>query len=208
MVFFIAVTLAYLAFSPGTLEGLGYNGENLAAVNQLVTNALNLVRHRPLTPITWTRHGGLELLFELPFALPSHLLFGASIKWLGRIMSLQPVLATAALCTLLFVWARELTNDVRWSYRLALAAAFATMLWPYAYIGLETTQSLFLCLAAYLALSGHARHTWLELLAFAFCLAAAVAVKLNGAFLFPAGAFLSWAYLRGRPATQPGAARP
>lgn len=201
-VFFVAVTLGYLAFSPGTLEGLGYNGENLAAINHLMTNAVNLFRQRPLAPVSWTRHGGLELLFELPFALVSHLFFGASVKWLGRVMSLQPILATAGLCTLLFVWASELTNNARWSYGLALAAAFATMLWPYAYIGLETTQSLCLGLAAYFALSGRARHTWLELCAFAFFSAAAVTAKLNGGFLVPALVFLSWVYLGGLPAKQ------
>lgn len=201
-IFFAAVALGYLALSPGTLEGQGYNGENLTAVDQLVTNLFNLVTHRPLVPMTWTRHGGLELLFELPFALLSRLLFGASVKWLGRIMSLQPILATAAICTLLFVWARELTKDARWSYRLALAAAFATMLWPYAYIGLETTQSLALFAAACLALAGRARYTWFELLAFAFCSATAVTVKLNGIFLLPALAFLSWVYLRGAQAKQ------
>ncbi len=201
-VFFVAVTLAYFAFSPGTIEGLGYNGENLTAVNQLVTNLINLVSHRPLAPMMWTRHGGLEQLFELPFALLSHLFFGASVKWLGRVMSLQPILATAALCTLLFVWARETTKDMRWSYWLALAAAFTTMLWPYAYIGLETTQSLSLFLAAYLALAGRAHHTRFELLAFASCAAAAVTVKLNGGFLFPAIAFLSWVYLRDLPTKQ------
>jgi hypothetical protein len=201
-VFFVAVTLGYLAFSPGTLEGLGYNGENLSAVNQFVANAANLFRQRPLAPVSWTRHGGLELLFELPFALISHLFFGSSVKWLGRVMSLQTILATAALCTLLFVWASELTKNARWSYGLALAAAFATMLWPYAYIGLETTQSLCLCLAGYLALSGRARYTWLELFAFAFFSAAAITVKLNGGFLVPAILFLSWVYLGGLPAKQ------
>src|SRR5262249_52541237 len=161
-----------------TIEGMGYYGENLTAADQLVTNLINLAHRQPLVPVGWTRHGGLELVFELPFVLLSRLLFGASVKWAGRLLALQPILATALLCTLLFSWARRLTGNWRWSCALALTAALSTMLWPYAYIGLETTQAVCLLAAAYLALGRHTKHTWPETLIFALLCACVLAVKL------------------------------
>ena len=81
LLFFAAVTLFYLAFTPATIEGMGYNGENLTAADQIVTNIFNTARRQPLVPMTWTRHGGLELLFELPFVFTSRIAFGSSVKW-------------------------------------------------------------------------------------------------------------------------------
>lgn len=192
--FFCSVALLYLAFSPATIEGMGYYGENLAAADQLLTGLFNFIQRRPLTPLTWTRHGGLELLFELPFTLVSRLCFGASIKWAGRVLALQPILATALLMTLVLAWTRRLTGDWRNSYAVALAGAFATMLWPYAYIGLETTQSVCLLAAGYLALGRPARKTWLEVFIFAGCCASVLALKLTGLFLLPAVGYLGYCY--------------
>lgn len=205
LVFCAALTLFYLAFTPGTIEGMGYNRENLVAVEQLVANLLNLAQGQPLTAQSWTRHGGWELLFELPFALLSRLVFGASLKRLGGVMVLQPILATALLGTLLLLWVRRVAGSWRWGYVLALVAACTTLLWPYAYIGLETTQSLCLLAAGYLVLGRTPRHTWPEVLALTFCCASALSVKLNGAFLLPALGYLLYRYFRAADAKRYGA---
>lgn len=194
LILFSALTLFYLAFTPATIEGMGYNGENLTAANQIVTNVFSLVRHEPLVPVTWTRHGGAELVFELPFVLASRIIFGPSVKWAGRIMALQPILATSLLCVLLFVWARRLSGNWRTAYALSLVAAFSTFLWPYAYIGLETTQSVCLLAAAYLALGRAARRAWPEVILFALLFAFALSLKLTGLYLLPAIAYLAGCY--------------
>ena len=90
----------------------------------------------------------------------------------------QPVLLTSALVTLLFCWMRRLTTP-GWSYLLALIAAFCTMLWPYAYIGLEVEQSLALLLAAYLGLTHQGKISWSRSLLFALSCAVAVSVKMH-----------------------------
>lgn len=194
--FFAGVVLFYLAFSPATIEGMGYYGENLAALDQVLTNLMNSARGEKLVPMDWTRHGGLELLFELPFAFFSRLVFGASVKWAGRVLALQPILATALLVTLLLAWAHRLTGDWRKSYALALTAAFATMLWPYSYIGLETTQSLCLLAAAYLALGRTPRRNWPETICLALLCAGALSLKLTGLYLLPALAYLVFCYFQ------------
>ncbi len=194
LLFFAAVTLFYLAFTPATIEGMGYNGENLNAADQVVTNIFNAARRQPLVPITWTRHGGLELLFELPFVLASRIVFGSSVKWAGRVLALQPILATSLLCVLLLTWMRRLCGSWRVSYSLAVAVAFTTIFWPYAYIGLETTQSLCLLAAAYLALGRPPRHSWREAITFSTLCACALSLKLTGLCLLPAIMHLNVCY--------------
>lgn len=194
LILFAATVLFYLAFSPATIEGMGYYGENLNAANQLASNLISLAHGQFFIPVTWTRHGGLELIVELPFVLFSHLFFGASVKWAGRLLALQPILATALIVTLLFAWFSRLTGNRRQSLFLALVAAFTTMLWPYAYIGLETTQSVCLLGAGYLILGRKARHTWPEVLLVSGCCAMALAVKSTGLFLLPALAYLVFCY--------------
>jgi hypothetical protein len=123
-------------------------------------------------------------------------LFGPSIKWAGRLTAVLPIVLTAWMCELIFVWVRRITNSLIWSYVLASIAAFSTMLWPYAYIGLETTQSAFLLYAGYLALGREPRHSWPETLLFASTCAVALSAKSNGVFLLAAVGFLIWSYFR------------
>ena len=75
LLFFAAVTLFYISFTPATIEGMGYNGENLVAADQVVTNIFSIVRRQSFVPMEWTRHGGLELVFELPFVFASRIIF-------------------------------------------------------------------------------------------------------------------------------------
>jgi hypothetical protein len=205
--FCLALTLFYLSLTPGTIEGAGYNQENLVAASQIGVNLTNLLLQRPFTTVNWPRHGILESVLELPFTLVSHLLFGPSVKWAGRVMVLQPILATSLLCSLVFLWVRRLTGSLRWSYILSLAAGVSTMLWPYAYIGLETTQSLSLLLSGYLAIAHEGQRGWRHLLAFACACGVAVSVKLNGVFLLPSVCFLIYCYFTRNPGQRPGALR-
>ncbi|MEP7340307.1 MAG: hypothetical protein ABI977_21420 [Acidobacteriota bacterium] len=194
MLFFVAVTLFYISFTPATIEGMGYNSENLVAANQVVTNIFNVIRRQPLVPMEWTRHGGLELAFELPFVSAGRIIFGPSVKWSGRVLAVQPILATSLLCVLLLVWMRRLGLSWRASYALAVVTAISTLFWPYAYIGLETTQSLCLLAAAYLALGRAPRRTWPEVMGFAALCASALALKLTGLYMLPAIAYLALCY--------------
>lgn len=192
--FFFALTLFYLSLTPGTIEGQGYNQENLIAANQVVANLVQVATGQPRTPIQWTRHGFIEPLFQSPFAAVSRLMFGDSVKWTGRLMIFQPILATSLLCTLLLIWVYRLTESLRLGILLAVCAGLGTMLWPYVYIGLETTQSLALLVAAYLALGRQPKRSWPEVLLFGAACAVSLAVKLNSVFLAPAIGFLILEY--------------
>src|SRR5258706_12564399 len=91
LLFFAAVTLFYISFTPATIEGMGYNGEKMVAADQIVPNIFNVGRRQPLVPMEWTRHGGLELVFEVPFVFASRIIFGPSVKWIGRVLAIQPI---------------------------------------------------------------------------------------------------------------------
>src|SRR5436189_5883144 len=103
LMFFAAVTAAYLVFSPGAILGMGYTEENVNASLQILANLAHWFGLRPdAPPIVWPRHGLFEVLLELPFLLVSRVLFGPSRVWLDRTLSLQPILLTALLCTVIF----------------------------------------------------------------------------------------------------------
>jgi hypothetical protein len=197
LTFFIGLLLFYLALSPGAILGMGYTGENVNASNQIISNIGDWLALRPAAiNVNWPRHGLFELFFEIPFLLIARLFFGNSPVWADRVLSVQPVLVTSLLCTLIFIWVRRITSSLAWSYVLALVAAFSTMLWAYAYIGLETTQSLFLLLSAYIALGSDRRKTWPNALLFALTSGLAVSLKSNSILLAPAVLFVSVSYLR------------
>jgi hypothetical protein len=77
-----------------------------------------------------------------------------------------------------------------------MMAATTTMLWPYAYIGLETTQSLALLTAGYLALEGASIKPWRRVIVLALAAGYAIAVKSNGLHLLPAVAYVLYVYCR------------
>lgn len=201
---FLALTSLYLSLSPGAILGMGYTEENVNASNKIIAILGDWIRLQPTKfRVTWPRHGLFELIFELPFLLFSRLFFGASPLWADRILSIQPVIMTALICTVIFIWVRRITGSFVWGYVLALIAGFSTMLWPYAYIGLETTQSLFLLLSGYLALGSDRKRTWPHALLFALSCGLAVSLKSNGIFLAPAVAFLCFVYNRGKSVDAP-----
>jgi hypothetical protein len=188
---FWGVALLYLALSPGTVGGMGYAAEEFAAGSQIMSNAVALIKGQPSTAIDWPRHGPLASLFDVPF-----LWLGARLKGhlnQGWTASLEPVFLTALLVMVLFLWLRRLTSP-GWSFLLALIAGFCTMLWPYAYIGLEVKQSLALLLAGYLGLAEDGEDSWPRAILLALSCAVAVSVKASGTFLVPAISFLIACY--------------
>lgn len=196
--FFLALTLFYLSLSPGAISGMGYTAENMNASNQIISNLGDWFElRRAATQVIWPRHGLFELIFQIPFLLLSRLFFDSSVEWADRILAVDPILMTSLLCTLIFIWVHRITASLVWSYLLALMAGLSSMLWPYAYIGLETTQSLFLLLSGYLALGSNRKRTWPGALLFAVSCGLAVSVKSNGIFLAPAVASLVYFYFHG-----------
>ena len=170
---------------------MAYAGEEVLAGNQIMANAVAFVKGTPSVAIDWPRHGPLAAVLDLPLLwLGAHLKGPLNQDWAA---SLEPVLVTSLLVTILFVWLRRLTSP-GWSYLLALVAGFCTMLWPYAYIGVEVKQSAALLLAGYLGLADDAKATWPRVVLFACSCAVAVSVKASGTFLVPAIMFLIGCY--------------
>jgi hypothetical protein len=110
-------------------------------------------------------------------------------------LSLEPILSTAALMIILFLWLRKICSPGI-SLSLTLAGAFGTMLWPYTYIGLETKQSLFVFLAGYLALANGEITGWRRTLSFAVACGIAVSLKSTGPILCPAIGYLIYVQFR------------
>ncbi|MEP7274368.1 MAG: glycosyltransferase family 39 protein, partial [Acidobacteriota bacterium] len=194
--FLVGVFLLLFSMSPGSIANQGYNGENLAVGNQVVGNLIALVSGKPSVAIDTPRHGWLGILFDLPFVLVSHAFAGPSVEASDAILSIQPVIFTSLLILVVFLWVRRLTASHTWAFLLALSCGFSTLLWPYSYIGLETTQSLALLLAAYLAVRRETQRTWMESLLFAILCGIAASVKINSIVLVPAIAFLIVVYFR------------
>ena len=200
LAFFAGVLLVYLAFSPFDAAGMGYVGEEMTACRQI---GLRLLRGNG--PVDWPRNGAAGLLFQCPFMAVGDAVLGASLRSEDVGLSWQPAIATALLVTLVFVWGSRLAQSRAWGFLLAVAAGFATLLWPYAYIGLETTQSLFLLAAGSLALDDDAPRGWGRCVLFGLCAGIAAGVKSGGVLLLPAVAWLAWCFLRGA-AAPPGTA--
>ena len=86
---------------------------------------------------------------------------------------------TAGLMVLVFLWLRKIPTP--WmSLLLTLTGAFATMLWPYAYIGLETKQSFFILLVGYLALANGKIRSWRGLVLFGIAGGLSLTIKGYG----------------------------
>lgn len=188
---FLGVFLIYLSFSPMAIAGMGYMGENMQAAEQITSHLLAWIKgNSNQSPINWPRHGAVEMFFEVPFLLAQQFFFGPNPFWADRLMASQPILFTSLISTIILRWSKRLTGSWKISTASALAASFATMLWPYAYIGLETTQSLFLLLAGFIALNYEQRPTWPRTLVLGFAAGVAASAKSNGFFLLPAIGFL------------------
>jgi hypothetical protein len=180
------LVLLLFSVSPGTIEGSGYTGEEMRSARSLLSVG---------SPMVWSRHGILPAIYDLPFLLAGKL-FPDSALWQDRILALRPILLTSGNIVVLFLWMRRLTLRPLWSLAVALTALFSTMLWPYAYIGLEDTQSFFLFFGAYLAFESEPMRNWLGSLGLAVALGCAVSSKATSVFLLPAVAFLAFTAFR------------
>ena len=190
---FLGVAFVDAAFSPWSARGMGYTNETMRACEQLLSS------ERPRVPpdfgVDWPRNGSTEVFLLCGFQALGRAL-DPPAAWEDRFASMQPVLATAAIATLVFVWASRLAGTRRRALGLALGAAFCTMLWPYAYIGMEPVQSLFLLAAGYLALEARPEPSRARTAAFSLC----AAVKISCSI--PASRASSTAYwISGRSTT-------
>ncbi len=180
----------YLSLSPGSIGGQGYTGEEIDSGARMIAIGSALLKGLPRPPMLWTRHGPVPIMFDLPFIGLGQFLVSPDFM-----LSFQPPLLTAALVTILYLWLRKLCSPGM-SLLLAFAGAFGTMLWPYAYIGLETKQSFFVLLAGYLALADRKLRSWPKLLLFAVICGLALTVKSTGIILWPAIAYLLYVQFR------------
>ena len=187
---FLAFTASYFALSPGTIVESGYIKEELNSGMQMLTVFNAWVKGRPIPSMMWSRHGPVPVLFDLPF-----IKLGKLIGSPDLMLSVQPVLLTAGLLTILYLWLRTVCSSGI-GLLLTLTGAFCTMLWPYAYIGLETKQSFFVLLAGYLGLAAGKNRTWPRLLFFGAICGLAVSVKSTGIILGPAIAYLIYIQFR------------
>ncbi len=187
---FVGTFLTYAALTPGTIAGMGYTSEEMHSGDSIMAALQARLSGRPALPIKLSRNGFLPVVLDLPFQAA-----GKRIVSEDFILSMEPMLDTALLVTILFVWLRKLTSPGL-AVCLALSAAFGTLLWPYAYIGLETKQSLFLLLSAYLALEGRPIQSFGRAIVFGLCCALAIGSKANGLMLLPAVTYLAYAQFR------------
>jgi len=192
LLMFFALTGCYLALAPGSISGRGYIGEEMESGNQIMVVFNAWFKGRPIPPMLWSRHGPVPVLFDIPF-----LKLGKLVLTQDYIMSLQPILLTAATMALVFLWLRKFASPAM-SLLITLSGAFATMMWPYAYIGLETKQSFFVLLVGYLALANGKIRSWPALIGFGITAGLSLSVKGTGIVMWPAIAYLVYAQCRGR----------
>ncbi len=181
---FFGLFATYASMTPGAIAGMGYTGEEMNAGDSLLDAGQAIISGRSIPPIKWSRHGPVPVILDLPF-----LALGRGMISEDFALSFSPVLLTALLVSVLFAWLRKLTSPGR-AFLLAMAGGFGTMLWPYAFIGLETKQSLFAILAGYLVFECDPVRSYSRALLLGICCALAVSVKSTGVVLFPAIAYL------------------
>jgi len=189
-ILFAGLVGCYASLSPGSIAGQGYAAEEIDSGLRMLAMANALVKGHPVPEMVWSRHGPLPVLFDLPFLKLGKLFVSPDFA-----LSFSPILFTAGLLTLLFLWMRKLCSPAM-SLFLVTTAAFGTMLWPYAYIGLETKQSFFVLLAGYLALAEGKIRSWPRWLLFAAACALAISVKGTGITLAPVIAYLLYIQCR------------
>ena len=188
---FLSLFALYLAMSPMTTTGRGYITEEIDSGMKMLEVFNAWVKGRFVPPMIWSRHGPIPVIFDLPF-----IKLGKLLATPDFMMSMSPIFFTAALLTVLFLWLRKLTSPGM-SLLLTMTAAFGTMLWPYAYIGLETKQSFFVFLAGYLALADGRIRTVTRMIFFSVVCGLALSMKSTGLVMGPAIAYLVYVQFRG-----------
>jgi hypothetical protein len=196
LTFFFTVFFFYLAFSPAVFRSMGYMEEEVLASKYLLSKVGLFPPPPGVTEVPFPRNGFATLTMHMPFLLIANVLFHGSVRLEDAVLAIEPVVSTAVILTILFVWIRRITQDWTWSVVLPLVAGFSTMLWPYAYIGLETTQAMFVVAAAFLAFESGGRRSWPRAIALGFFCAMAVSAKSTGLVLLPAMIFAVWRFYR------------
>jgi hypothetical protein len=187
---FFALTACYLILTPGSTSGRGYVGEEMESGNRILTIISATLTGQPSPEMVWSRHGPVPLLVDLPF-----LELGKFVMTQDFMLSLEPIILTAGLVVLLFLWLRKISTP--WiSLALAMTGAFATILWPYTYIGLETKQSFFVLLVGFIALANGKLRGWPRLVLFGFAGGLSLTVKNTGIVMWPAIAYLVYVQFR------------
>jgi hypothetical protein len=184
---FLGLFALYLSMSPLTVGGRGYVPEEVDSGMRMLESFNAWVKGRPVPPLIVTRHGLIPILFDLPF-----IKLGKMIVSPDFMMSMSPIFFTSALLTILYLWLRKITSPGM-SLLVTLAGAFATLLWPYAYIGLETKQSFFVMLAGYFGIADGKSRSWTRLMLFGAAGGLALTMKSTGLVLWPALAYLVYA---------------
>lgn len=116
--------------------------------------------------------------------------FAASPRLRDAILAVQPVILSGLIVLIVFLWSVRLTRDHFASIGYAIVAAFCTMIWPYAYLGMELTQSLALLVAAFIALALMPRRSWPLSILLGLTAGMALSAEPTSIFLLPAVAFL------------------
>jgi hypothetical protein len=181
---FLSLFACYLSLSPGTIQRIGYIEEEMESGLQMMAVFNDWFKGRPVPDMVWSRHGPIPLLFDLPLLKLGKLYLTPDLA-----LSFSAPLFTAALMTLVFLWLRKICSPAV-SVFLTLGGAFGTMLWPYAYIGLETKQSFFILLAGYLGLARGKIRGWPRVAGFALICGLALTMKATGVVMVPAIAWL------------------
>lgn len=191
---FLGLFLLFASLSPLYFRRMGYMEEEFIAAKQVITKAAGIVTGRDAA-IEWPRHGAMPVMTHVPFVAAGRLVFGSSLEWQDRMFAMEPLVLSAGLLTILFVWARRLGASRGFAGVLTLAAGFATVIWPYAYFGMEPPQSFFLLAAAFIAIC-HRRVSWGAVVLLAITTGLAASVKSTGVFLLPALAYANWVFFR------------
>jgi hypothetical protein len=190
LLLFFGLSILYLSLHSGELSGRGYAVEEAESGLRMMAVFNAWVKGRPIPLMIWSRHGPLPVILDLPFFK-----LGKLFATPDFVVSFQPILLTAGLATIAFLWLRKLASPGV-SLALTLVGAFGTMWWPYAYIGLETKQSFFLFLSGYLALARGKILRPAALACFSVSCGLAMSVKSVGVILLPAIAYLVWVQFR------------
>jgi hypothetical protein len=187
---FLGLSGFYLSLSPASIAGQGYTGEELNSGLRMLAVIDAWMKGHPAPSMVWSRHGPIPVLFDLPFIKLGEIFVSPDFM-----LSFQPVLLTGVIVAVLYLWLRKLCSPGM-SLLLTMSGALGTMLWPYAYISLETKQTLFVLLAGYLALATGEIRRWPRAMFFAAICGLAITVKSTGIVLFPAIAYLVYVQFR------------
>jgi hypothetical protein len=182
---FVGIFLFYLALAPLSLSQMGYQRENAETADYIAGRLTG----QAVSPVRMPANGILEPVLETPLMLLAQ---PFNEIWRERISSLEPILLISFAVLIVFIWSQKL--DRVWALPLTLIFALATTIWPYAYIGIEPAQLLFLVLSGYLALGSDSPRTWKAALAFALSSGLALNLMPSSAALAPAIGYLLICY--------------